>query len=1124
MLRVYHSNRLDVLEALMEFIVERQPLDDPFMPEMVLVQSSGMAQWLQMSLARRFGIAANIEFPLPASFIWDMFVHVLKDIPGESAFSKQSMSWKLMTLLPQRLNDDAFMPLRHYLSDDNDKRKLFQLAARVADLYDQYLVYRPEWLMRWEDDQRVDGLGEAQVWQAPLWKALVEYTADLGQPLWHRANLYQRFISALEAAKEPPAGLPSRVFICGISALPPVYLQALQALGKHVDVYVLFTNPCRYYWGDIKDPAFLARLMSRQRRHHRETSRELPLFRDTALAPGLFNDAGEQDVGNPLLASWGKLGRDYIYLLAGLERYDELDAFVDIVPDNLLHNLQADILDLRNAAVTGRSAEEFANSGGKRVLAADDRSLTIHVCHSPQREVEVLHDRLLAMLEEDPELTPRDIIVMVADIDSYSPYIQAVFGSASGERWLPWAISDRRARESHPALQAFITLLSLPDSRFASEDVLALLDVPVLAARFNINEEGLRYLRQWVNESGVRWGMDDDNVRELDLPATGQHTWRFGLTRMLLGYAMDSSEGEWRSVLPYDESSGLIAELVGHLASLLMQLNLWRRGLAEDRPLAEWLPVCRDLLNDFFLPDSETEAALALIEQQWQAVINGGVEAQYAEAVPLSLLRDELAQRLDMQRISQRFLAGPVNICTLMPMRSIPFKVVCLLGMNDGVYPRTLPPLGFDLMSQKPQRGDRSRRDDDRYLFLEALMSAGQKLYISYIGRSIQDNSERYPSVLVQELADYIGQSHCLAGDEALDCDASERRVKEHITHLHTRMPFDADNFLANEEQSYAREWLPAASQQGAAHSDFIQPLPALEIDHLPFGQLLRFWQHPVRAFFQQRLRVNFRPEESEIPDDEPFTLEGLSRYQLNQQLLNTLIEQQDASSMYRRFRAAGELPYGAFGELAWEAQRQEMQNLAERVIASRLPGQSMEIDLQCNGVNITGWLQQVQSDGLLRWRPSLLSMAQGMQLWLEHLVYCASGGTGESRLFVRKEVGWRFPPLAQEQAQEYLNDLVDGYLQGMSEPLLLLPESGGAWLKVCYDAEKNIMLMDEETQQKARSKFLQAYDGNMVVRGEGADVWYQRLWRTLEPAYYEEIIAQTQRYLLPIFRFHQSA
>ena len=1122
MLRVYHSNRLDVLEALMEFIVERERLDDPFEAEMVLVQSTGMAQWLQMTLSQKFGIAANIDFPLPASFIWDMFVRVLPDIPKESAFSKQSMSWKLMTLLPGMLEREEFTLLRHYLNDDDDKRKLFQLASRIADLYDQYLVYRPEWLTRWEAGERVEGLGDAQMWQAPLWQALVEHTAALGQPHWHRANLYQRFIQTLENASERPAGLPSRVFICGISALPPIYLQALQALGKHVDVHLLFTNPCRYYWGDIKDPAFLAKLVTRRRKHHRD-ARDMPIFQDERNVPGLFNSDGEQDVGNPMLASWGKLGRDYIYLLAGLESYDDLDAFVDVTPDNLLHNLQSDILELKNSAVAGITAEEYARSDKKRTLEPADRSVTVHVCHSPQREVEVLHDRLLAMLQDDPDLTPRDIIVMVADIDSYSPFIQAVFGSASGDRFLPYAISDRRAGQAHPALQAFISLLSLPDSRFQSEDVLALLDVPVLAARFDINEEGLRYLRQWVNESGVRWGMDDDNVRELELPPTGQHTWQFGLTRMLLGYAMESRQGEWQSVLPYDESSGLIAELVGYLASLLMKLNLWRKGLSQARPLQEWLPVCRDMLDDFFLPDADTEAALALIEQQWQAIIAQGVGAEYDEEVPLTLLRDELNQRLNQERISQRFLAGPINICTLMPMRSIPFKVVCLLGMNDGVYPRTLAPLGFDLMSQKPMRGDRSRRDDDRYLFLEALISAQQKLYISYIGRSIQDNSERYPSVLVQELVDYIAQSHCLPGDEALTCDESAQSVIEHITHRHTRMPFDAENFTEGEGQSYAREWLPAASQQGVAHPAFIQPLPVQPFDTLAFEQLQRFWTHPVRAFFQMRLQVNFRAEESEIPDAEPFILDGLDRYQLNQALLNALVEEGDAEGLFRRYRAAGQLPFGAFGEIVWETQQQEMQQLAGRIQACRQPHQSTEIDLQCGGVHLTGWLQQVQSDGLLRWRPSLLSVSQGVQLWLEHLVYCASGGTGESRLFVRKEGEWRFPPIDPAQAMQYLEQMIAGYREGLSQPLLLLPESGGAWIKACYDVANDAMLKDEATLAKARAKFLQAYEGNMVVRGEGDDVWYQRLWRTLEPAQFAEITEQAERFLLPLFRFNRS-
>ncbi|HBI2726390.1 TPA: exodeoxyribonuclease V subunit gamma [Escherichia coli] len=1122
MLRVYHSNRLDVLEALMEFIVERERLDDPFEPEMILVQSTGMAQWLQMTLSQKFGIAANIDFPLPASFIWDMFVRVLPEIPKESAFNKQSMSWKLMTLLPQLLEREDFSLLRHYLTDDSDKRKLFQLSSKAADLFDQYLVYRPDWLAQWETGHLVEGLGEAQAWQAPLWKALVEYTDELGQPRWHRANLYQRFIETLESATTCPPGLPSRVFICGISALPPVYLQALQALGKHIEIHLLFTNPCRYYWGDIKDPAYLAKLLTRQRRHSFE-DRELPLFRDSENAGQLFNSDGEQDVGNPLLASWGKLGRDYIYLLSDLESSQELDAFVDVTPDNLLHNIQSDILELENRAVAGVNIEEFSRSDNKRPLDPLDSSITFHVCHSPQREVEVLHDRLLAMLEEDPTLTPRDIIVMVADIDSYSPFIQAVFGSAPADRYLPYAISDRRARQSHPVLEAFISLLSLPDSRFVSEDVLALLDVPVLAARFDITEEGLRYLRQWVNESGIRWGIDDDNVRELELPATGQHTWRFGLTRMLLGYAMESAQGEWQSVLPYDESSGLIAELVGHLASLLMQLNIWRRGLAQERPLEEWLPVCRDMLNAFFLPDAETEAAMTLIEQQWQAIISEGLGAQYGDAVPLSLLRDELALRLDQERISQRFLAGPVNICTLMPMRSIPFKVVCLLGMNDGVYPRQLAPLGFDLMSQKPKRGDRSRRDDDRYLFLEALISAQQKLYISYIGRSIQDNSERFPSVLVQELIDYIGQSHYLPGDEALNCDESEARVKAHLTCHHTRMPFDPQNYQPGNLQSYAREWLPAASQAGKAHSEFVQPLPFTLPETVPLETLQRFWAHPVRAFFQMRLQVNFRTEDSEIPDTEPFILEGLSRYQINQQLLNVLVEQDDAERLFRRFRAAGDLPYGAFGEIFWETQCQEMQQLADRVIACRQPGQSMEIDLACNGVQITGWLPQVQPDGLLRWRPSLLSVAQGMQLWLEHLVYCASGGNGESRLFLRKDGEWRFPPLAAEQALHYLSQLIEGYREGMSAPLLVLPESGGAWLKTCYDAQNDAMLDDDSTLQKARTKFLQAYEGNMMVRGEGDDIWYQRLWRQLTPETMEAIVEQSQRFLLPLFRFNQS-
>ena len=300
----------------------------------------------------------------------------------------------------------------------------------------------------------------------------------------------------------------------------------------------------------------------------------------------------------------------------------------------------------------------------------------------------------------------------------------------------------------------------------------------------------------------------------------------------------------------YDESSGLVAELAGQLADLLAQLSHWRQILSEARPLEAWLPLCRQLLDAFFAADSDTEVVLALIEQQWQQAINFGLAARYPDEVPLTILRDDLAARLDQERISQRFLAGQINFCTLMPMRSIPFKVVCLLGMNDGVYPRTLPPLGFDLMAQQVKRGDRSRRDDDRYLFLEAILSAQQRLYISFIGRSIQDNSLRYPSVLVTELLEYLEQSYCLPGDEELSADASARRVGEHLLKWHARMPFAAENFLpGSEAQSYAAEWLPAADGRGAAHPAFNQPLPAEALQQISLDELLRFYRHPIRAF-----------------------------------------------------------------------------------------------------------------------------------------------------------------------------------------------------------------------------------------------------------------------------------
>ncbi|PIJ49039.1 exodeoxyribonuclease V subunit gamma [Erwinia sp. OLTSP20] len=1116
MFTVYHSNQLDVLKTLIARIMAARPLADVLADEVVLVQSPGMAQWLQMSLAEELDIAANMTFPLPATFIWDLFTRVLPDIPPESAFSKSGMSWKLMTILPEMLTDPAFSQLQHYLQDDNDQRKLFQLAQRVADLFDQYLVYRPDWLNLWEKGQQVSTLTDQnQSWQACLWRRLVAYTAELGQSGWHRANLYQRFIQRLAADAPRPAGLPDRVFICGISALPPVYLQALQALGNHIDVHLMFTHPCRHYWGDIQDYAFLSRLQQRHRRHYL-TQQPLPQFRHPQSAATLFNEAGEQNLSNPLLASWGKHGRDNLYLLAALDA-NEVSAFVDIDATDLLSHLHHDLLELEDKAVIGMDADSLKNSANKRILQPDDNSFSLHVCHSPQREVEVLQDYLLQLLDSDPSLTPRDIIVMVADIDSYAPFIQAVFGNAPGTRYLPFAISDRRARHAHPIIPAFLTLLSLADSRFCSEEILALLEVPALAARFSIEEADRRRLRLWVEESGIRWGLDDSSVADLQLPPGGHHTWQSGLMRMLLGYAMESETGQWQGVLPYDESSGLVAELAGNLACLLETLSLWRARLKEARSLSDWLPLCHALLADFFVAESDSEAALTLIEAQWQQVVTCGLQAGFSTEITITLLRDDITNRLDNERISQRFLAGPINFCTLMPMRSIPFRVVCLLGMNDGVYPRNLPALGFDLMSQQSRRGDRSRRDDDRYLFLEALFSARQRLYISYIGRAIQDNSERLPSVLLSELMEYIAQSFVLAGDSELEPDVSARRVKQHLQYLHGRTPFALQNFLPDSRwRSYASEWLPAATGSGAAHPPFIQPLSAFTPDSVVLENFLRFWRHPVRAFFNQRLGVSFFLEETRLPDAEPFTLDSLSRYQLNTALLNTLVREGDASQLLSRYRAAGQLPYGAFGELIWQQQLEEMQPLAERITNQLQPVSQQEIILTFGQIQLNGWLSQIQPDGLLRWRPGVLNISDGLQLWLEHLAWCASGGDGVSRMLGRNDSQWYFAPVAAARAHQLLAHYMSGYLSGMQQPLLLA-RSAGVWLEALFDSQTATLNRAEVSLERARGKFMQSWQGGFQTPGEGSDVYLQRLMRTLDEAHFTEMVRQAEIWLLPL-------
>ncbi len=1126
MFTVYHSNQVDVLKSLLVELVRIDPLENPFDKEQILVQSPGMSQWLKMALAKEFGVAANLEFPLPATFIWNMFTEVLPDVPKRSAFNKESMGWKLMQILPSMLDQPEFAPLQRYLNDDIDSSKLYQLAEKIADIFDGYLVYRPEWIASWESGQAVTEIGDEHPWQPILWQALYDHTVALGQSPYHRANLYEHFIDSLGSYQGKLEGLPKRLFVFGISSLPPRYMDALKALGEHIDVHLMFTNPCRYYWGEVRDRKFLAKLAAKQRKHlvwrdeqshHEGETDQLKGSIEDNLASSDYDDELHTDVvGNSLLASMGKLGRDNMYLLSQLESH-EIEAFVEVERDSLLHQLQADILNLEEH----QDDHQLIASHHKQAIDPSDHSLTLHACHSPMREVEVLHDQLLAMFDADASLKPRDIIVMVADINAYSPAIQAVFGNAPGERYIPYSISDRTADQESPILAAFLQLVNLANTRCLASELLELLETPTILSRFGLSEDEFLQAKLWVEESGIRWGLNPATGSEFDLPATAQNTWQFGIERMLLGYAMPSSAGLFtdgeQSLAPFNEVQGMGAELAGKLAHFIEMVSHYRQALARTQDVDSWRQLLTSLLDDFFKVELEGEVALKSIRDTLAALKEQLEDAAFNQDLAPSIIAQYLNNKLSGTRVSQRFLAGQVNFCTLMPMRSIPFKAVCLLGMNDGVYPRSMPPEGFDLMNGRTRAGDRSRRDDDRYLFLEAILSAQQTLYVSYVGRSIQDNTERVPSVLVSELMEYCHQNYCLMGDEQQSVDDSGDKLLAHLHQHHTMVPFSPNAFSADETNldaaSYAKEWLPAANRSGQRSGEFNRQLSDYLLDvsyplELDMVELQRFWRLPVQYFFNRRLKVVFEPPLPILPDDEPFVLNGLESYQMRDGLLHQLLEGQAApehvvENFVTEQRAQGKLPVAAFGEIEFETNRVQAEQMLEALsFVSNAPVDDIEINLSLDVlgedklVYLQGWLTQHYQAGLVRYRSGKIRPQDYLAAWIDHLAMSAMGVAKRTHMlgYDRKEgvVHLIYPAIDDQQmAKTLLGELVRLFYQGMTQPLAYFPKTALAAIEAGFS--RGGEWADDE--EKSLKKMADAFNDSFIASGEGRDAYIARIW-----------------------------
>ncbi|MGQ0285642.1 exodeoxyribonuclease V subunit gamma [Pasteurellaceae bacterium 22721_9_1] len=1119
MFKVYHSNDLDVQKDILNYIIESAPLQNAFEPETILVQSPGMAQWLQLKLAEKNGIAANFRFPMPASFIWQQYVDNLPNVLEQAQFSKEAMAWRLMRLIQR----SDFQPILHYLhcSKQSEQQKLYQLACKIADLFDQYLVYRPNWILAWEQGNDNEILAEiiaqhpqadekfnAQIWQdiqwqGQLWRALLQDISGENQlnVIQHRANLHTQYISLPQYHN-----LPKRLFIFGISALPKTYLETFEAISQHCDVHLFFNNPSEYYWGDIIDDKFAQQLRLKQLTDYK-TQAAKPLFTETQLqdfSQGAQELTAENEhllVGHPLLASWGKLGRDFFYLLSQLDTV-EIQSNRQWQQDGLLSQLKHHILQLKPSEKGALHFDEM------------DKSISFNACHSPMREVEVLHDYLLQCFQESPDLTPKDIVVMVSDIDRYAPYIQAVFGRYQQKIWsqqhqeyrydhryIPFSISDEKLSESEILLATFLNFLRLKESQFSAENVLELLDIPSIRTCFDLDLSDLEYVRHWVEQSGIRFGLNKSEQEE-----TNYNSWQAGLERMLLGFAMREENGIWQEEhLGFDASYGLKSRLTGALSEFIEKLMDWHQKLQAPHCIEKWQQYLTALLTDFFAVEDKTADIFRYIQDGIQQITDLLQQLHFDQPIEADVLADALTTQLNDNKYSLKFLVGRVSFCTLLPMRAIPFKVVCLLGMNERDYPRQQTPNSFDLMQYHHQKGDRSRRDDDRYLFLEALLSADERLYISYVGQSIIDNSLLEPSVLVNQLLDYLYDN--------LDAlPSTQHKGQKALVNYHAMTAFSPKNFSEN-HRTFAYEWEKVANSNQSPVDDFIQPIEekniSEEVIEIQLDQLIKFVQNPIKFFFEQQLGAYFRCEDEEISDTENFTLQGLDLYQIRQALL----QEENIDEVFAQLKLKGTLPRGEFAQVYIEKVRSEIMQFRS-VLADYLDKQPaseyIELNFLIDGKNVVlkGYLENLfdvdNQRRRITWRMASHKDSYLIENWLYFLVQAASlPNSVLSPLFYAREkdslVGKYFEMSDEFDPHSLLKTYLAAYLHKEQKLTLVVTSS----LKDCL--AKNAT---EESYIKAVNQL--AY-GNEYSHYDKDPYWRRLLKQTQDiNQYLPEIMQQT--------------
>ncbi len=1085
MLHLTFSNRYEALQdALLDALADRT--GSPLAADHIIIPSFALRRQVELAIADRFGICANVEFAFLAQWLWRQMSRLIA-VGDASPFAPGVLIWRIFELLGDERFAADHPRLRHYLRQ-SDPLMRYELAQRVAGLFDQYITYRPDWLEQWSDGKPAT-LGAAgaanataeddQRWQAAIWRRLMR---DLCAARHHP---FTDFVTAMrEAGPESVrrAGIPELVHVFCLPTIPPLYLSMLGQLGRFVDVRLSVLNPSREYWFDIVDPRRVGYLASRGKLDHHE-------------------------VGNRLLAAWGKQRQSQLRLLFGddIDAEVEDDRFVEAGGASVLARVQNSILDLRDLS-----------PGSLGEIDADDRSVEVHVCHSFTRELEVLHDYLLDLFAAPAAPRPGDVLVVTPSLEEAAPLIDAVFGTVERARRIPYSITGRGRSTVNVAARAVLDVLRIVTSRFTAPDVLNLLQQPIVARRFGTGTADLDYIRAWVHAAGVRWGVDAPHREQCGVPPFARHSFEDGLQRLFLGYASpDAPTTPLAGRLPAGHVQGMGAVALGALWAFVRELVRMRTAVAQPKRPADWMQALLDVTTTFLAPD-ETMVEDAREVDTAIGELHRAMSAGSSAAVPLDVVRVALEDILD-DPTRGGVPAGSVTFASMSSLRNLPYRLVCIVGVNDAAFPGNARPAEFDLMAAAPRPGDRQRGEDDRNVFLDLLLSARGRLYVSYVGRSVRDNASLPPSVLVSELLDALVTAIAPVGAT----DAEVARVRRRLVVEHPLQPFSILSFEAGSDvriRSFNGEYCEALRRQlrvvrpaapaGTAHrpapeadatddpqgeafvdEDKIQdtllpffetPLerPGEEWRTVELDQLTRFFRNPSRYLLERRLEIRVETPEDELSDREPFVADWLCRNALAERLLPAYLRGSDHQTLRALAHAGTEYPPGRLGELLLERELQHLDEFAAGVVndiaTPPLPplDATIPFDLDGEAWTIHGALGDVRPGGLVRHRYDDARPVDYLYGWITHLFLNAAapaGVTPRTRWHSRDGV-YTLPPYPDAHAQ--LTALLQLYRQGLRAPLHFFPRS--SWT----------FMTGDEALMKASGK----WHGNPFFPGEKAD------------------------------------